>query len=169
MSRKIIGVTVGSPLPKPNLMQNDPAKGDYVKGKEEFLEHVSGGNVDYVGVEPAEDDIPKIFFGGALQQTKDEAVVPFRYISKTDDFSGYAEIKAQGNSSMSYPKKNQTVKMFEDAECTEKMKVDFKGWGKQNKHVYKANWIDLTHASGCFGVEIIIGYSREHLGLVAFV
>lgn len=97
-------------------------------------------------VEPAEDDIPKVFFGGALQQTKDEKVVPFRYISKTDDFSGYAEIKAQGNSSMSYPKKNQTVKMFKDADCTEKLKVDFKGWGKQNKHVYKANWIDITHA-----------------------
>lgn len=106
----------------------------------------SGGNVDHVGVEPALDDIPKIFFGGALQQTKDEKVVPFRYISKTDDFSGYAGIKAQGNSSMSYPKKNQTVKMFKDADCAEKMKVDFKGWGKQNKHCYKANWIDLTHA-----------------------
>lgn len=105
-----------------------------------------GGNGNYVSVEPAEDDIPKVFFGGALQQTKDEAVVPFRYISKTDDFSGYAEIKAQGNSSMSYPKKNQTVKMFADADCTEKLKVDFKGWSKQNKHVYKANWIDLTHA-----------------------
>lgn len=106
----------------------------------------SGGNVDYVGVEPADDDIPKIFFGGALQQTKDEKVVPFRYISKTDDFSGYAEIKAQGNSSMSYPKKNQTVKMFADEACDSKMKKDFKGWGKQNKHVYKANWIDLSHA-----------------------
>lgn len=34
MSRKIIGVTVGSPLPKPDLRQTDPAKGDYVKGKE---------------------------------------------------------------------------------------------------------------------------------------
>lgn len=97
-------------------------------------------------VEPAEDDIPKVFFGGALQQTKDEAVVPFRYISQTEDISGYAEIKAQGNSSMSYPKKNQTVKLFDDAECTKKLKVDFKGWGKQNKHVYKANWIDITHA-----------------------
>ena len=114
----------------------------------------SGGNVDQVSVEPAYEDIPKIFFGGALQQTKDEAVVPFRYISKTDDFSGYAEIKAQGNSSMSYPKKNQTVKMFKDAECTEKMKVDFKGWGKQNKHCYKANWIDLTHARNIVSARI---------------
>lgn len=48
MNRKIIGVTVGSPLPKPNLMQNDPTKGDYVKGKEEFLEqvNVNGGATD---------------------------------------------------------------------------------------------------------------------------
>lgn len=107
---------------------------------------VSGGNPSYVGVEPAEDDIPKVFFGGALQQTKDEKVVSFRYISKTEDISGYAVIKAQGNSSMSYPKKNQTVKLFKDAECTEKLKVDFKGWGKQNKFCYKANWIDLTHS-----------------------
>ena len=35
---KIIGNTVGMGLPKPNLMQADPKKGSYVKGKEEFLE-----------------------------------------------------------------------------------------------------------------------------------
>ena len=114
---------------------------------------VSGGT-EVTTVEPAEDDIPKVFFGGALQQTKTEKVVSFRYISKTQDISGYAEIKAQGNSSMSYPKKNQTVKMFKDAECTEKMKVDFKGWGKQNKHCYKANWIDLTHSRNIVSARI---------------
>ena len=48
MKRKIIGVTVGSPLPKPNLMQTDPTKGDYVKGKKEFLEQAQG-NVDLTG------------------------------------------------------------------------------------------------------------------------
>jgi hypothetical protein len=30
---KIIGNTVGTNLPKPNLLQDDPSKGDYVKGK----------------------------------------------------------------------------------------------------------------------------------------
>lgn len=118
------------------------------------VEGGSGGNVEYVGVEPAYDDIPKVFFGGALQQTKTEAVVPFRYISKTEDISGYAEIKAQGNSSLSYPKKNQTVKLFKDAACTEKLKIDFKGWGKQNKYCYKANWIDLTHARNVVSARI---------------
>ena len=34
MNRKIYGITVGSPLPKSNLKQEDPSKGDYVKGKE---------------------------------------------------------------------------------------------------------------------------------------
>ena len=49
MSRKIIGVTVGSPLPKPNLMQTDPAKGDYVKGKEEFAEQFKHKEIDLTG------------------------------------------------------------------------------------------------------------------------
>lgn len=39
---KIIGNTVGMGLPKPNLMQSDPAKGDYVKGKNEFLNGLRG-------------------------------------------------------------------------------------------------------------------------------
>lgn len=39
---KIIGNTVGMGLPKPNLMQDDPNKGDYVHGKEEFLEQANG-------------------------------------------------------------------------------------------------------------------------------
>lgn len=97
-------------------------------------------------IEPYEDDIPKIFYGSNLPQNKIETVMPFRYISKTQDISGYCETKAQGNSSLSFPKKNQTTKLYVDADCTEKLKVDFKGWGKQNKFVMKANWIDLTHA-----------------------
>lgn len=36
MSRKIIGVTVGTTLPKPNFEQNDPTKGDYIKNKPDF-------------------------------------------------------------------------------------------------------------------------------------
>ena len=34
---KIIGNTVGMGLPKPNLTQTNPKKGDYVKGKDEFV------------------------------------------------------------------------------------------------------------------------------------
>ena len=36
MSQKIIGVTVGTTLPKPDFNQNDPTKGDYIKNKPDF-------------------------------------------------------------------------------------------------------------------------------------
>ena len=36
MSRKIIGVTVGTTLPNPNFKQDDPTKGDYIKNKPDF-------------------------------------------------------------------------------------------------------------------------------------
>lgn len=106
----------------------------------------TGNGSSQTVVEPAEDDIPKVFFGAALPQTKDDTIMSFRYISKTKDIRGYCKTKAQGNSSMSFPKKNQTVKLYADSACTEKLKVDFKGWGKQNKFCFKANWVDLTHA-----------------------
>lgn len=97
-------------------------------------------------LEPDVDDIPVVFYGKALPQTKDDTIMPFRYVSKTQDIKGYCVTKAQGTSSMSYPKKNQTTKVYADAECTEKLKIDFRGWGKQTKFCLKANWIDITHA-----------------------
>ena len=33
---KIIGITVGTQLPKPNFNQTDPTKGDYIKNKPDF-------------------------------------------------------------------------------------------------------------------------------------
>ena len=102
--------------------------------------------VGFGGIEPMEDDIPKVMFGAALPQTKDETVMSFRYVSRTADISGYCKTKAQGNSSMAYPKKNQTVKLYKDEACTKKLKVNFQGWGEQNKFCFKANWIDLSHA-----------------------
>lgn len=36
MSRKVIGVTVGTTLPKPNFKQTDPTKGDYIKNRPDF-------------------------------------------------------------------------------------------------------------------------------------
>lgn len=97
---------------------------DYLK------ENGTGGGAVVPNIEPETDDIPKVFFSEAIPQTKDDSTTAFRYISKTKDISGYAEFKAQGNSSMSYPKKNMTVKMYSDEELTEKLKVDFKEWGE---------------------------------------
>lgn len=117
------------------------------------IDKLSEEVVDY-GIEPKTDDIPKIFFDEAMPQTKDYMKTKFRYISKTLDVEGYVEFKAQGNSTLRFPKKNQTVKMYKDEALTEKLKIDFKGWGKQSKHVYKAYWNDLTHARDIVSARI---------------
>lgn len=105
-------------------------------------------------IEPAEDDIPKVFINGVIPTTKDEVSAELTYISKTLSFHAYIEIKCQGTSSMSYPKKNFTIKLFEDAEHTIKKKIAFKGWGKQNKFCLKANWIDISHLRNIVSAQL---------------
>ena len=96
--------------------------------------------------EPAENDIPKVFFTGLMPTTKDDVLAEMTYVSNTLNFHSYIEIKCQGTSSMRYPKKNYTIKLFEDEERTIKLKKNFRCWGEQNKFCLKANWIDLSHA-----------------------
>lgn len=60
-----------------------------------------------------------------------------RYVSQFKEFTDTAQIKTQGNSSLSYPKKNINVKFTE--------KHGF-GWGKHKKYTLKANYIDHSHS-----------------------
>ena len=52
------------------------------------LENASG----IATVEPAQDDVPIVFFGGDLPQTKTDTVMPFKYVSKTKTVSGIINI-----------------------------------------------------------------------------
>ncbi len=98
-------------------------------------------------VEPGLMDMPRIYFSeGTLPTSKTATVMKFDYYSKTNEYHGYVDIKCQGTSSMSYPKKNFTIKSYKDKDKTKKLKIDFKGWGEQTKFCLKANWIDITHA-----------------------
>ena len=105
-------------------------------------------------IEPMVEDIPKVFIDGVIPTTKNDVEAELTYISKTLKFHSYITIKCQGNSSMSYPKKNFTIKLFKDADRSEKLKKDFKGWGKQNKFVLKANWIDISHLRNVVSARI---------------
>lgn len=91
-------------------------------------------------------DVPKVYINGVIPTTKDDVLAELTYVSSTETFHSYITIKCQGTSSMSYPKKNFTIKLFEDADRSIKLKKDFRGWGAQNKFCLKANYIDCTHA-----------------------
>ena len=120
---------------------------------------VSGGKygetntTEATSIEPKEDDIPKVFLTGDeygnMNATKNEVNMEMEYISKTLKFHSYILIKWQGSSSITngYPKHNFTVKMFEDEARETKKKLLFKDWKfEKNKYVWKANYIDVSHA-----------------------
>ena len=117
----------------------------------EAIANVSGQTV----VEPAELDMPKVFFyGNTLPTTKDDVNLTMDYISNTAKFSSFIKLKCQGTSSMSYAKKNFTVSMFNDEARATKLKKDFKGWGAQSKFCLKANYVDTTHTRNISGARI---------------
>ena len=84
--------------------------------------------------------------GAYVNGAKAEVAMTVTYVEPDGtSFNSYATIKAQGSSSIGYAKKNYTIKFFNDAAHGSKNKIDL-GWGKQNKYVMKANWVDYTQS-----------------------
>ena len=106
---------------------------------------------------PQELDMPVIYITDIdasaiplydLEKSDGEIAVKYEYVSNSSDiqsFTSFCSIKVQGASSQYYPKKNFTVKFYEDEALSSKLKVDL-GWGNQNKYCMKANYIDSSHA-----------------------
>ena len=105
-------------------------------------------------IEPSDNDVPKLFFTGTFPTTKDSTTMEFEYVSKTKRFKGYVDIKCQGTTSMGFPKKNFTIKLYEDEEKTIKMTQNFKKWGEQTKFCLKANYVDTTHTRNISGARV---------------
>lgn len=116
------------------------------KGRVTRVEAVDLG-IETGSGEPMEGDLPKIFLTGSIPTTKDDVLAELDYVSKTKRFHAYLKIKCQGSSSMSYPKKNFTIKLYQDSERKVKLQKHFRNWGKESyKYVLKANYIDHSHA-----------------------
>ena len=109
------------------------------------------------------DGIPKIYLVGNIDDMndkKDERKVSINYISDGISFAKFAKIKIQGSSSLRYEKKNYTIKLYNDENLEDSFKVDF-GWGKENKYVLKANWIDKTHSRNIVTANIFADIQKE--------
>lgn len=92
--------------------------------------------------------VPKLYLQGniaGMEEKSDIRNISFVYSDGINEYSGFAEIKVQGTSSLQYEKKNYNLKFFEDALLEKPLNIDV-GWGAQNKYCVKANWIDRTHA-----------------------
>ena len=76
------------------------------------------------------------FTGDVSAMTKDNAVT-LEYVY--GERSGNCTLKWQGNSSLSYPKKNYTIKFDNAFEAAA-------GWGEQKKYCLKANFMEFSHS-----------------------
>lgn len=100
--------------------------------------------------------MPKFYVNGDLtgisKENPKNATFVFEYgnVIKT----GTVNIKWQGTSSLMYPKKNYTIKLFYDKKRKNKCKLNFNGWGEQNKFCLKANYIDHSHARNIVSAKL---------------
>lgn len=91
--------------------------------------------------------IPVIYFNGEIaDMTKsNEKKLSMSYHSPNTNYDCYVKMKWQGTSSLAYPKKNYTIKLYSDASCSTTLTKDM-GWGAESKYCLKANWIDFSMA-----------------------
>lgn len=61
-------------------------------------------------------------------------------------FEKQGTLKAQGSSSLAFPKKNWTFKFFNDNEMTDEFKLRIGKWVYHSEFVFKSNYIDATHS-----------------------
>ena len=106
-------------------------------------------------VEPQWNDIPKLSFNGDVTSMSKTTycTLDFTYRSNTMCYYGKAKLKWQGSSSLTYPKKNYTIRLLEKDGKTKKY-INFKGWGRQEKFVLKANYVDSLHLRNLAGARI---------------
>ena len=108
-------------------------------------EKYSQSEVAPVTTDSQAQSIARLYIAGGSQGYN--KLVPFKYISNSENVSGYINYDVQGNSSRNYEKKNFKIKLFKDADSKEKLKVKIlQSWKKNNKYNLKANWIDATQA-----------------------
>ena len=89
--------------------------------------------------------LPILALTGDISGMDKDNYVTLSYTYK--ELSGTCDVKWQGSSSLTYPKKNFTIKFDNKVEMAE-------GWGEQKKYCTKANFIDYTHARNVVNAKL---------------
>lgn len=103
-----------------------------------------------------EGAIPRIDLSGSLEGIgkSERVVLNFQYAGADDAFACYAYTSLQGHASLAFPKKNYTVRLYDDAEITQKHKLSFRHWQREHKYVLKANYRDVLQVRNLVAADI---------------
>ena len=92
------------------------------------------------------DSIPRIDLIGNLEgiSKSNRITLAINFSSQDENFSCYAYTTWQGHNSLIFPKKNYTIRLYDDKNITKKHKISFFGWQREHKYVLKANYRDFS-------------------------
>ena len=111
--------------------------------------------------------IPVIALEGSLEgiAKKSEVAMQANLFTPEGEIVSFASLKYQGHSSLHFDKKNYTLKLWKDNLLTEKNKLTFSHWNKENKYILKADYLDPTMCRNliCADVWAQVVASRENL------
>jgi len=109
--------------------------------------------------------IPVVSLDGSLDGIgkKTEVAMMAGFDGPEASFTSFATLKYQGHESLSFDKKNYTLKFWEDEAHTDKNKMVFSHWNEENKYILKANYIDPSGCRNliCADVWAAVAASRE--------
>ncbi len=93
-----------------------------------------------------EGEIPRIDFTGSMDgiSKADRVTLRFDFSSPTEIFSCYSYTTWQGHNTLAYPKKNYTIRLYDDEGITQKHRLVFYDWQREHKYVLKANYRDIS-------------------------
>lgn len=96
-----------------------------------------------------QSNIARIDLNGDISgMSKDvEKTLSVAFSESGNNFTGFAKVKWQGDSSLSYPKKNLKLKLYSDSDLINKLKIKPRSsWLSNNTFNLKANYIDVTQS-----------------------
>lgn len=105
---------------------------------------------------PYDGTIPRIDLNGSMEgiSKTDRVTLQFDFASPLESFSCYAYTSWQGHNSLKYPKKNYTIRLYDNKEITEKHKLIFRDWVREHKYVLKANYRDFSQARNLIAADL---------------
>lgn len=102
------------------------------------------------------DALPRLTFTGSMEGiSKDHRItLSFSFDSPEHSFACYSFTTWQGHESMSFDKKNYTIRLYDDEAITRKHRLVFGGWQQEHKYILKANYRDLSFARNLAAAQI---------------
>ncbi len=94
----------------------------------------------------AEETLPRLYLTGGMDGIgkKSRVTLEADFASTEENFQCYGIMTLQGHSTFGLPKKNYTIRFYDDTEGNSKHKIAFRDWRKEHKYILKANYADIS-------------------------